>query len=277
MLVVTVTYRTGETLRPFLDSVRTASVRPLEVVVVDNASGDLTVERALTDAAGARLIELPDNRGYGSGIAAGVESSQPSDYVLVANPDVVFTPGAIDVLVDAAEADPAIGAIGPRIDNPDGTVYPSARKLPSIGAGIGHALLGSVWRSNPWTREYLAEGKASAAGRDAGWLSGACVLVRRRAYDQVGGFDPKFFMYFEDVDLGARLADAGWRNRYEPAAVITHTGAHSTSKVGGAMAAVHHDSAYLYLASRYDAWYQAPVRVLLRVGLSARKRLVTRP
>lgn len=276
VLVVTVTYNTGETLEPFLASLREATSRDLDTVVVDNASSAVDRERELAETHGARFIGLDENLGYGSGIAAGIASSEPTEYVLIANPDVVFAPGAIDRLVAAADADPAIGAVGPRILDADGTIYPSARNLPGLGAGIGHALFGRVWPSNPWSRSYRVEYDHALRARDAGWLSGACLLVRRSAYDAVGGFDPRFFMYFEDVDLGARLGEAGWRNRYEPAATVTHTGAHSTSRDGSRMAAVHHDSAYLYLSRRYSSWYHAPVRLLLRLGLGARKRWVSR-
>ena len=276
VLVVTVTYNTGETLRPFLASMRDASNTAVSTTVVDNASSTLELERRLTAEFGARLIELADNRGYGSGIAAGIDASESSDYVLIVNPDVVFTPGALDVLVATAEADPAIGAVGPRIVDSDGSVYPSARNLPSLRSGIGHALFFRIWPSNPWTRRYRVEGEHATAPRDAGWLSGACVLVRRTAYDEIGGFDPRFFMYFEDVDLGARLGDAGWRNRYQPSATVRHSGAHSTSRDGSRMVAVHHDSAYLYLSRKYSAWYLAPIRLVLRIGLGARKRWASR-
>lgn len=277
VLVVTVTHNTGETLRPFLASLQAASSAPTRTVVVDNASTTLTLERDLAEEFGVRLIELDDNRGYGSGIAAGIEASDSSDYVLIVNPDVVFAPGAIDVMVEVAESDRTIGAVGPRIIDSDGHVYPSARNLPSIGVGVGHALFFRLWPSNPWTKRYHVDGDDMEEPRDAGWLSGACLLVRRSAYDAIEGFDPRFFMYFEDVDLGARLGEAGWRNRYHPAATVTHTGAHSTSQNGSRMAAVHHDSAYLYLSRTYSAWYHAPTRLLLRVGLGARKRWVTRP
>jgi N-acetylglucosaminyl-diphospho-decaprenol L-rhamnosyltransferase len=276
VLVVTVTYNTGETLQPFLRSLRTASSSALDTVVVDNASESIGRERELAQQHGARFICLEENVGYGSGIAAGIAESEPTEYVLIANPDVVFEPGAIDRMVAVADADAEIGAVGPRILDADGTVYPSARNLPGLGDGVGHALFGRIWPSNPWSRSYRVQYDEALRSRDAGWLSGACLLVRRSAYDQVGGFDPRFFMYFEDVDLGARLGEAGWTNRYEPAATVTHTGAHSTSRDGSRMSAVHHDSAYLYLSGRYAAWYYAPVRLLLRLGLGARKRWVRR-
>lgn len=277
VLVVTVTYNTGDTLRPFLSTLASASVHPLDVVIVDNASADLSLERTIATEHGATLLELPRNLGYGGGVTAGVEQSgSTADYVLIVNPDVTFEPGAIDALVAAAEADRRIGSVGPRILDADGTVYPSARDLPSLRTGIGHASLGRFWRGNPWSKRYRAEHAYGDEPRDAGWLSGACVLTRRTAYDAIGGFDERFFMYFEDVDLGARLGKNGWRNVYVPSATVTHTGAHSTAQSAKRMEAAHHDSAYLYLANKYSAWYLFPVRVALRIGLSARKWWVTR-
>lgn len=271
------TYNTGDTLLPFLRTLGSASVNPLEVIVVDNNSASLETERRATAEFGATLLELPSNLGYGGGVRAGVQAStSDAEYLLIVNPDVTFTPGSIDALVAAADADARIGSVGPRILDADGTVYPSARNLPSLRTGVGHAALGRVWTSNPWSRRYRAEHAYGDAPRDAGWLSGACVLARRSAYDAIGGFDERFFMYFEDVDLGARLGKAGWRNVYVPSATVIHTGAHSTAQSSKRMEAAHHDSAYLYLAGKYSGWYLAPVRWVLRAGLSARKWWVTR-
>ncbi|GAA3874318.1 glycosyltransferase family 2 protein [Leifsonia kafniensis] len=277
VLVITVTYNSGETLATFLDSLALSAPAHPDVIIVDNASTDLTVERAAAAAYGARLIELDENLGYGGGVTAGVTAAEGNyDLLLITNPDVTFAVGALDRLVEAAAALPNAGSLGPRILDAHGAVYPSARNLPSIRTGVGHALFSRVWPSNPWSRSYRAEHDYSLDQRDAGWLSGACLLIRREAYDAIGGFDPSYFMYFEDVDLGARLAKAGWRNVYIPAAVVTHTGAHSTSNSAKRMERVHHDSAYLYLSRKYSAWYLAPVRLGLRLALAARQWWVTR-
>src|SRR5690606_10093760 len=106
--------------------------------------------------------------------------------------------------------------LGPRVLNEDGTTYPSARAVPSLRTGVGHALFTNLWTANPWSRRYRDDLAPADEARDAGWLSGSCVLVRRRAFDELGGFDEGYFMYFEDVDLGYRLGKAGYRNVYEP-------------------------------------------------------------
>lgn len=270
--VVTVSYNSRDVLATFLDSIGVAGgAQP--VIVADNASPDLEGVAELVEARGATLLRLPENRGYGGAVnAAAATLPDSTEFILVANPDVVLHEDAIDRMVAVADRLPDVGAVGPRILDPDGTTYPSARRMPSLRTGVGHALFGPVWPGNPWTRSYR-EDRQEPAERDAGWLSGACVLVRRTAFDQLGGFDEGYFMYFEDVDLGKRLGDAGWRNRYAPDAAATHTGAHSTSGAKGAMAKAHHRSAYRYVSQRYSAWYLAPLRLVLRVGIAIREAL----
>ena len=276
VLVVTVTYNSAGALRSFLRTVPGASSAPLRVVVAENNSAEAEQTREVAEQAGATFYHLPENAGYGGGVAAALErAGHDFDYLLVSNPDVELGSGSVDALVCAAEELPLAGSLGPRILDSDGTIYPSARRLPSLRTGVGHALFGRIWHSNPWSRRYrsLTDGPER---REAGWLSGACLLIRREAYEQVGGFDTGYFMYFEDVDLGAKLGHASWKNIYVPEAVVTHSGAHSTSRNALRMEQMHHDSAYRYLSRKYTGWYLAPLRLALRFGLRARLWWVSR-
>jgi N-acetylglucosaminyl-diphospho-decaprenol L-rhamnosyltransferase len=275
--IVTVAYRSNHVLDPFLDSASAASASPVSIVVVDNAPGDQDDASGPATGHNARYLALPQNPGYGGAINAGVRALPGEiDWVLISNPDVVLAPGSIDTLREAGQADPSIGAIGPAVLNPDGSVYPSARAVPSLRTGIGHALFVNLWQRNPWTLAYRRESDPSDRARDAGWLSGSCLLVRRSAFDAIGGFDEGYFMYFEDVDLGFRLGRAGYRNVYEPAATVTHVGAHSTGGESARMVAAHHASARRFLSKKYAGWWLWPVRVVLRVGLAVRSRAIQR-
>ena len=147
-----------------------------------------------------------------------------------------WRPARIDAMLAAARRHPDAGAFGPLITTPDGVVYPSARHLPSIGGGVGHAVFGWWWPNNPWTRQYRQDA-AEPVERTAGWLSGSCLLLRRKAFAEIDGFDPAYFMYFEDVDLGYRLGRAGWTSLYCPSARAVHQGGHSTERAPAAMAA----------------------------------------
>jgi N-acetylglucosaminyl-diphospho-decaprenol L-rhamnosyltransferase len=266
---VTVTYSPGSTLAGLLDSIPAACRNPGPVVIADNGSTDGSVEQAASRP-GVSVLRTGGNIGYGAAANLGVAAlDRDISMVLIANPDVVLRPGAVDELLAAAARHPQAGAIGPKITTGEGEVYPSARELPSIGRGIGHALTERWWPSNPWTRAYRRYDDV-AVERRAGWLSGSCILVRRAAFEAIGGFDAGFFMYFEDVDLGERMSRAGWQNIYAPDAEVLHIGGHSTGRQHAAMIHAHHLSAYRYLAGRYPDPWHAPLRLLLRAGLRVR-------
>jgi N-acetylglucosaminyl-diphospho-decaprenol L-rhamnosyltransferase len=271
--VVVVTYFPGDFLDEFLASLPAASSGPVAVTVVDNGSTDGSVERAQMHG-GVEVLEAGRNLGYGGAANLGVPRTG-EDWVLVVNPDIAFEPGAIDALLATAKRWPRAGALGPRIHTADGMLYPSARELPSLGRGIGHAAFGWVWPANPWTAAYRRE-KGTPVEGVTGWLSGACLLLRREAFEQVHGFDEAYFMYFEDTDLCRRLAEAGWDVVYAPSATVVHHGGHATKRDLDAMSKAHHDSAYRYLSGRYAGPRWAPVRSGLRAGLWARYQLSRR-
>ncbi len=276
LAVVTVTYSPGETLDGFLTTLKAATTRPVTVVLADNGSTDGVPEQAAAEHDHVTFLSTGGNLGYGAAANRGV-ASLPDDvgWVVVANPDLSWGPGSLDLLLEAAKRWPRGGAFGPLIREPNGAVYPSARQLPSLGRGLGHAVFGKVWPGNPWTSEYRQE-KTTVQERTAGWLSGSCLLLRREAFDSVDGFDPRYFMYFEDVDLGDRIGRAGWLNVYVPEAEVTHIGGHSTARASSRMLAAHHSSAYRYLADRHQGPLWAPLRFAVQTGLSLRLKLVTR-
>ncbi len=270
--VVVVTFSPGASLPAFLSSLGPATTTPYEVVLADNGSTDGAPEAAVGE--GVRLLRTGGNLGYGRAANLGASGFE-GDWVVVANPDVTWSPGALDELLAAGQRWPGAGCLGPAIRTPDGRLYPSARAFPSLGRGIGHAVLGWWWPANPWTRSYRAEVGTPVEGA-TGWLSGSCMLLRREAFEAVGGFDPSYFMYCEDMDLCRRLGEAGWLNVYVPGAVITHSGGHATSRAFGPMLREHHRALYRYLARQYAGPRWAPVRVLLAVGLLLRYLLATR-
>src|SRR5262249_14106314 len=152
------------------------------VILADNGSVDGAPERAAAERDGVELLRTGENIGYG-GAANRAVAGLPEDvgWVVVANPDVVWQPGSLDELLAAGERVPRAGALGPLIRDADGAVYPSARMLPSLGRGMGHAVFGAVWPGNPWTRAYR-QSEREVVERDAEWLSGSCLLLRRVAF-----------------------------------------------------------------------------------------------
>jgi N-acetylglucosaminyl-diphospho-decaprenol L-rhamnosyltransferase len=269
--VVVVTYSPGEALEEFVSSLRRATVRQLDVVLADNGSTDGVPERVAAAAGDVRLLRIGGNVGYGAAANAAL-SDLTSGWALVANPDLRFEDGAVDELLAVAGRWPRAATVGPAIRTPEGALYPSARDLPSLSTGIGHALVGWLWPANPWTARYRRE-RDTPRERPAGWLSGSCLLVDLAAFHSVGGFDPAYFMYFEDVDLAERLGRRGWLHVYAPSAVVTHEGGHATSREPRRMLRVHHTSALRYLSAQYPLRRHAPLRWALRAGLGGRMLL----
>ncbi|MBY0441670.1 MAG: glycosyltransferase family 2 protein, partial [Mycobacteriaceae bacterium] len=258
------------------------------VLIADNGSTDGMPQAAVERHKGVRLFATGANLGYGTAVNRAVamlaqvsgeqgwaQDGIADEWVVVANPDVQWGPGSIDALLAATARWPRGAVFGPLIRDPDGSRYPSARHRPRLIRGGMHAVLGPVWPNNPWSAAYRQE-RLEPSERAVDWVSGSCLLVRREAFDQIGGFDERYFMYMEDVDLGDRLSQAGWLSVYVPSAEVLHDKGHSTGRDPASHLAAHHKSTYLFLADRYPGWWCAPLRWALRAGLAIRTGLVVR-
>jgi N-acetylglucosaminyl-diphospho-decaprenol L-rhamnosyltransferase len=169
----------------------------------------------------------------------------------------------------ALEADGRRAIVGPRIENPDGSLYPSARTFPSLGDALGHAALGLVAPRNRFTRRYRMLDWDHAAPAEVDWVSGACLLVRRSAFDELGGFDEAYFMYLEDVDLCWRAWRRGWRVAYEPGGRVVHAQGVSTDQHPYRMILAHHRSMLRFSVRSTRRWGRLALPVVA-VGLVAR-------
>lgn len=275
---IVVDHSAGDVLGTCVRSLEAAGAD--RIVVVDNAVPPGASARALLASIGAasraEVVETGANVGYGSGANRGAATSA-AELILICNADVVVESGALGVLADALDAEGALAIVGPRVNEPDGTRYPSARRFPSLTESAGHALAGLVVPGNRFTRRYRMEhlGEEGSTGpgpsTKVDWVSGSCMLVRREAFEDLGGFDESYFMYGEDVDLCWRAHRAGWSVGYVPAAAVTHHGGVSTRRAPYRMLAAHHRSA-LRFAHRSLA---GPRKALLpAVALALGARLV---
>ncbi|WP_239519523.1 glycosyltransferase family 2 protein [Arcanobacterium phocisimile] len=281
--VVTIAYNPGPELEAMVSSLRVAcrlhgasdpSVN-ITLTIVDNGSQAERVDAIVDQYAqefSARVIRPGRNLGYGRAANRGLhDATEP--WVCVANPDTVFQPGSLVELVNAGNRWPQAGIFGPRLLERDGKVYPSARALPSLRNGVGHALFAHVWPANPWTRAYHGNTEHEHV---AGWLSGACLLIRTSAWRKLEGFDPRYFMFFEDVDLGRRAGEVGITSVYVPSAAVVHEQGASWKARPAKMIRAHHDSAKQYLADAYPGIAYVPLRALLGAGLDVRAWWQTR-
>ncbi|MEU4415491.1 MULTISPECIES: glycosyltransferase family 2 protein [Nocardia] len=276
MAVVTVTYSPGEHLEHFITTLADATTEKPQVILADNGSTDGVPELVAEANSHVTLLHTGGNIGYGGAINRAVAEIDPSiEFVILANPDIRWGVDSIDKMLEAAKRWPRAGAFGPMVREPDGSIYPSARRVPGLADGAGHAILGSVWPKNPWSMRYRQENE-QISERVVGWLSGSCLLVRRAAFDTIDGFDSRYFMYMEDVDFGDRMGKAGWHNVFVPDAEVTHAKGHAAGKHPELMLPAHHASAYRFQADRHPHWWQAPLRGALRAGLAVRSRIAVR-
>jgi N-acetylglucosaminyl-diphospho-decaprenol L-rhamnosyltransferase len=236
---VIVSYNVRDLLLRCIASLKADGVH--DIVVVDNASRDGSADAVRASEPEVTVLALTTNVGFAAGVNRGVARTS-APYVLIVNPDVVVEPGSTKALVDALERDEQLGIVGPRIETAEGEVYPSARAFPNLVDAAGHAFLHFVWPSNPFSRRYRMLDWDRGTARDVDWVAGTHVLVRRTAWDAVGGFDEAYFMYMEDVDLCWRLRRAGWRTGYEPAARVSHDIGRSTDQTPYRMILAHHRS-----------------------------------
>ena len=197
------------------------------MIVVDNASQDGSLE-AVRDL-DVTAIQLPDNGGFAHGVNTGWRAGS-APYVLLLNPDARIDGASLEALVTAGE-EAHVGAVAPRIVHTDGSLDYSQRRFPRLRSTYAQALfLHRIFPSASWTDELVRD--EVAYGRRAGpdWVSGACVLVRRRALEELSGLDEGFFMYCEDIDLCKRLRAAGYEILFAPEAVVVHEGGASTPR-----------------------------------------------
>ena len=268
---IVINYNAGEHLVECLRSLRDGGVN--DVLVVDNASSDGSIDRVLATFPDVRVHETGANFGYGGGVNRGLPLVT-GEFVFVTNADVVIHAGAVAALGSVLDAEPDIGIVGPLIEEVDGSVYPSARGFPRLVDAIGHAFVGLVTTDNPFSRRYLMTDADHSQARDTDWISGACFLARRTALSEIAGFDESYYMYLEDVDLCWRTGRAGWRVRYEPSARVTHVGGVSTGQTPYRMLAAHHKSLFRY-------WWRAAsgrgrlLAPIVAVGLVLRLALMT--
>jgi GT2 family glycosyltransferase len=189
----------------------------VETLVVDNGSGDGTV--AYLEREGAPHLALPRNTGFAAAVNLGAARvSAPA--VLVLNADTVLEPGALRALLDALEADDSLGGVQPRIlqleegsetEIADARLYSAGQRLSRDGRALEEGA-------------GEAQGPRSAQAREVFGVCGAACLLRRELFDRLGGYDERYFAFYEDVDLNVRARIAGWRFAYVPEAIVWHVG-----------------------------------------------------
>ncbi|MEO7965740.1 MAG: glycosyltransferase family 2 protein [Gemmatimonadaceae bacterium] len=225
--VTIVNYNTVGFLRDCLVTVRAAGAD--EIVMKDNGSTDGSVEMVEREFPEVRVLDSRDNPGYGAASNRAIAACD-APYVLLLNSDTLLARDTLAVLADHLDAHPLAAIVGPRLHNTDGTLQRSAHGFPRP------ATWRPIVRRIPGLRDRSLLTWPHDQPRLVQWVKGAALAIRRTAFDRVGGFDPDFFMYFEETDLCYRLIEAGWEIHFSPATTVVHKGGASTDLVRAEMA-----------------------------------------
>jgi GT2 family glycosyltransferase len=267
-----VNWNAGAALRRCLDALfASEGGDPHQVIVVDNASTDGSLLGLASVHPAVEIIQNDRNVGYARGVNQGLRASR-GQYAVVLNPDVVLQPSAMSQLMHFMASHPDAGLAGPRLFDADGRVQGSARRDPSAWTGLfGRvAPLTRLFPNNPISRRELP---ALSVVRDdavqVDWVSGACIVARRTAWEQVGLLDERFFLFWEDADWGRRVRQAGWGVYYVPTARGTHVV--GISRAGRRLASVldFHRSAHRYYCKHHRISKLHPRAMLVGTGLLA--------
>lgn len=271
LAILIVNYNAGDHLARCLASLPGAlGAFDWEAIVVDNASSDGSAAFAATASGPVRLVQSETNLGFGTAMnRAASETRAP--WLLLLNPDAVLEAGVCERLIEEFGRQPSAAIIGPGILNDDGSVQGSARGDPSWTTALfGRTSPLTRWfPSSPLARRSVIppELPAGQTSLEVDWVSGACLLARHDAFDRVGGFDPAYFLYWEDADLCRRLRDAGFTIRYQPDTWVRHVIGGSSQTAPALAIRAFYDGALRYY-SRYVA-RNAPQRWALAVWLRA--------
>ncbi|MCM8749445.1 glycosyltransferase [Thermomicrobiaceae bacterium CFH 74404] len=264
--VVIVSYNVREHVLGCLETVY-ASLRGSglrgQVIVVDNASSDGTVEAVRAAFPGVEVIANRENRGFAAANNQGIRRARGRVVVLL-NPDTRVAGDALGRLVHYLDENPAVGVVGPRLVYPDGRTQPSRRRFPTLLTGfLESTVVQDYWRDNRVLRRYYVADRSDAETQEVDWLVGACLAVRREAIETAGLLDERFFLYSEEVEWCWRIRRAGWRVVYLPEATVYH---HESASAGQEPAArqIAFDTAKVQL---YRRLHGRPAAEILRAFL----------
>jgi N-acetylglucosaminyl-diphospho-decaprenol L-rhamnosyltransferase len=282
MAVIIVNYNGAAYLHNCLSSVEHFLHNiPHDIVVVDNASKDRSLNLIREEFPQARIICNHENLGFAAAMNQGIKATNAS-YLLWLNPDAELLDNGFDELYSYMERHPKTGILGPQIVNPDHSIQLSCRSFPSYETALfnRYSLLTRLFPNNPFSRKYLKTNWNHQNVTDTDWVSGCCLLVRREMIQQIGLLDESFFMYCEDVDFCRRAWNSGWKVQYHPSAHVMHQIAGSSRKVKTKMVWEHHRSMWHYYKKHYrrNFFKDAAVGLIIKIraGLKILQSMLTK-
>ncbi len=265
--VVIVNWNVRELLRRCLRSVLASqrlSGLAAEVIVVDNASSNGSTEMVKEEFPQVRLIANEENLGFTRANNQGIVASE-GRYILLLNPDTEVLGDALGAMVEYMDAHPDVGALGPMLLNPDGSVQSSRRRFPTLATAFLESTVfqWELSRDNRVLRRYYVFDRPDDEVQEVDWVTGACILMRREAIEEVGPLDEGFFMYSEELDWCRRAKERGWKVIYLPEAKVVHYGGKSSEQVVPFRHIQFQRSKIIYFRKHYGLWPAALLHVFL--------------
>jgi GT2 family glycosyltransferase len=277
VVVAVVSWNTRELLDRCLQSMRPyADAGKAAVWVADNASTDGSPEMVRECHPWVHLVETGENLGFGRAVNL-IAQRTASPWLAISNSDIALRGDALDQMIAVAGADPDAGVVAPRLVLPDGKTQHSAWAFPTVAQSAIQNLGPRLAGADLADRLCLQGAWNADRARRVPWAVGAFLLVRRDAWEQVGGFDPRQWMSAEDLDLGWQMRAAGWATRYEPRAVVDHAESSATTQIWGSGLALHWQRcAYAWMLTRRGRGRTAAVGLINFAGSGARylRRLI---
>lgn len=265
-----VSYNTRDLLRACLQSLEARRDEvEMEIIVIDNNSTDGSAEMVRAEFPKVFLIEAGENLGYGRANNLGLKDAN-GRYFFVLNSDTEVQPGALRALVDFLDHHPKAGAVTAQLILPDGSIQPSCATDPNLMKVFWEqTYLDRLFPHNKITGGYTMTHWDYDDVREVEQVAGAAVVIRREAWRQIGGFDPAFFMYFEDTDLCIRLRKAGWSIWFLPDARVHHKVGASSDKdwqLRARMVSSLNWSRYYYFSKRESPFRGMMLKALVVMG-----------
>ncbi len=234
-----------------------------EIIVVDNASRDGTVEMVRAEFPAVRVIANTENAGFTRANNQALAIAQ-GRYLFLLNPDTELRAGALQTLYEYAQTHPRVGVLGPQLFYGDGSVQSSRRRFPTLATAFLESTKLQQWfpRHRALTRYYILDTRDDAT-QEVDWINGAAMFVRRAVYDQIDGLDEGFFMYSEELDWCYRAKQAGWQIVYLPTAQVTHYEGKSSEQVVAQRDIYFHSSKVRFFRKTRGAFVAEILRVFL--------------
>jgi N-acetylglucosaminyl-diphospho-decaprenol L-rhamnosyltransferase len=268
--IVIVNWNVRDLLKRCLDSIMSSFQLPassfqIEVIVVDSASSDGSVAMVEEEFPQVRLIANSENVGFTVGNNQGIAVSR-GRYVLLLNPDTEVVGDALTTMVEYMDHHPQVGALGPQLLNPDGSIQSSRRRFPTLATAFLESTILQQWfPHNRVIRHYYIANRPDDEVQEVDWITGACLLARREAIEEVGLLDEGFFMYSEELDWCRRFKAQGWQIVYLPTAKVVHHGGQSSEQVKSFQHIQFQRSKVRYFRKYHGPWQAEILRLFILV------------